>query len=347
MMDITALFKACVKTVRVRNKALGVPSADQDKNRILNAATSRKSAFSAKAKDIVVQISRLRDFLLEHRKAYLSLTSYLSDGPQLSDTERDKIDAGAQRIMKTCSALIQDFRRHTSTCDVPSQVMEHQQTVVDLLEAYLKSVCQIYTELHMTRMKRMMDTQKMSRLEGDCQMSSSKDGEDLRKRKMSDLSVASSVSDGRSIEESDEERTDRNKNNPATLAAARSAALAELAAPFAMEDDQLTAEELQMFESENAQLYNELNSLSEEVRQIERKVVKIAELQDVFTEKVLQQERDVERISSMVVGATENVRDANTQIRQAIQRNAGLRVYVLFFLLVMSFSLLFLDWYND
>lgn len=83
------------------------------------------------------------------------------------------------------------------------------------------------------------------------------------------------------------------------------------------------------------------------MRQIERKVVKIAELQDVFTEKVLQQEQDVERISSMVVGATENVRDANTQIRQAIQRNAGLRVYILFFLLVMSFSLLFLDWYND
>lgn len=75
--------------------------------------------------------------------------------------------------------------------------------------------------------------------------------------------------------------------------------------------------------------------------------MKIAELQDVFTEKVLQQERDVERISTMVVGATENVRDANSQIRQAIQRNAGLRVYVLFFLLVMSFSLLFLDWYND
>ena len=84
-----------------------------------------------------------------------------------------------------------------------------------------------------------------------------------------------------------------------------------------------------------------------QVRQIEHRVVKIAELQDVFTEKVLQQEKDVERISSTVVGATENVRDANTQIRQAIQRNAGLRVWILFFLLVMSFSLLFLDWYND
>lgn len=48
-----------------------------------------------------------------------------------------------------------------------------------------------------------------------------------------------------------------------------------------------------------------------------------------------------------MVGVTENVKDANDQIREAIQRNAGLRVYILFFLLVMSFSLLFLHWYND
>jgi len=59
------------------------------------------------------------------------------------------------------------------------------------------------------------------------------------------------------------------------------------------------------------------------------------------------QKCDIDRISNTVVGATENVREANEQLRQAIQRNAGLRVYVLFFLLVMSFSLLFLDWYND
>lgn len=353
-MDITVLFRACVKTVRVRNKALGITTADQDKNRILNTNATRKSLFGTKAKEIATQISRLRDFLLEHRKGYLHLNSYLSDSPQLSDAERDKIDAGAQRIMKTCSALIHDFRRQTASSDAPNQVMEHQQSVVDLLESYLKSVCQIYTELHMTRMKRIMDSQKVSRLEGDTSNSGiSKDVTDTRFRKISDQSTSSFIkedsSDGKSNDGdvNIEDRTERNFDNSASLVAARSAALAELAAPFAMEDDQLSAEELQMFESENAHLYNELNSLSDEVRQIERKVVKIAELQDVFTEKVLQQERDVERISSMVVGATENVRDANTQIRQAIQRNAGLRVYILFFLLVMSFSLLFLDWYND
>ena len=117
--------------------------------------------------------------------------------------------------------------------------------------------------------------------------------------------------------------------------------------PFFSDDDQLSSEEMQIFESENAQLYNELNSLTEEVKQIEGKVVKIAELQQIFTEKVLHQEKDIDRIASTVIGTTENVKDANEQIRQAIQRNAGLRVWILFFLAVMSFALLFLDWYND
>lgn len=112
-------------------------------------------------------------------------------------------------------------------------------------------------------------------------------------------------------------------------------------------ESELSAEEMQMFESENDLLYNELNSLSDEVKQMEGKVVHIAELQELFTEKVLQQEKDIDRISNIVVATTDDMKDANEQIRQAIQRNAGLRVYVLFFLLVMSFSLLFLDWYND
>lgn len=83
------------------------------------------------------------------------------------------------------------------------------------------------------------------------------------------------------------------------------------------------------------------------MKDIQSKVIKIAELQEVFTEKVMEQSDEIERISTTLVGTTENLKDANVQIRQAIQSNASLRIYLLFFLLVMSFSLLFLDWYND
>ena len=111
--------------------------------------------------------------------------------------------------------------------------------------------------------------------------------------------------------------------------------------------DELSPEDIQMLEEENDQMFNELNSMTEEVRRVESKVVKIAHLQEIFTEKVLEQDRDIDRIGDTVVGTTENIKEANEQLRSAIKKNAGTRVWVMFFLLVISFSLLFLDWYND
>ena len=123
---------------------------------------------------------------------------------------------------------------------------------------------------------------------------------------------------------------------------------------WALEDDEdednnevLSPEEIQLFEKENEKMYEDLMSLKDDVQQIETKVVKIAELQQIFTEKVLQQKDDIETIASNTVRASENINDGNEEIRKAIQNRASIRVYILFFLLVMAFTLLFLDWYNE
>lgn len=68
------------------------------------------------------------------------------------------------------------------------------------------------------------------------------------------------------------------------------------------ENEHLSPEDIKVFEAENEQLYNELNTLSEEVEQIESKVVEIAQLQEIFTEKVQDQDRNLERIFTQVNG---------------------------------------------
>ena len=75
--------------------------------------------------------------------------------------------------------------------------------------------------------------------------------------------------------------------------------------------------------------------------------MKIAQLQEIFTKKVLEQDKDIDNINQVAVGTTENVVEGNEQLREAMKKNAGLRVWILFFLLMMSFAILFLDWYND
>lgn len=245
-MEITPLFKACVKTMRTRNKALGsiLPSSDyieKTKPKLLsNGRTSIRNEFIHKAKDIVGQITRLKDFLLEHRKAYLNFSGFRLDLPEMSDYERDKIDSGAQRIMKTCSHLLLEFKREFVLKDYPSQLLEHQDAVLDLIENYLKNVCKIYSEQKAIRMKRTLDAQKMAKIHP----APVKDGVDkILKRK--------------SITNTEFDKGHSSNSSSVSLMEAESTPL--------LQDETLTAEELQMFENENEQLYNELNSLSEEV----------------------------------------------------------------------------------
>ncbi|KAL4709473.1 hypothetical protein ACJJTC_012810 [Scirpophaga incertulas] len=317
-MDLTPLFKAYIKTVKTRNKAFGIHSpASDDKQRILR--TKPKTAFMTTARDITSQITRLRDFLLEHREKYLSFFNNIT-GDEMTDSERDQIDSGAQRIVNTCSHLLKEFRNDNRKISVSQQMREYMDAVIDLIDMYLKAVCKIHSELKALRIKRTLDISKLSRLH-QLQNTSNILNPFIEKDKSSDSDEVLCESDN----------------------IKRNLDLSENEIAIVSDEAQLSSEELQMFEYENVQIMSDLHSMAEEVRQIESKVLHIAELQDVFTDKVLQQEQDIDRISTTVVGTTENVKDANEQIKQAIQRNAGLRVYILFFLIVMSFTLLFLD----
>lgn len=319
-MDITILFKACVKTVRTTNKALGLNN--NSKNDLLKE-NARKDVNLIKAREIVRQISNFKKILDENRAAYLNVLNYLSTNKIMSEVDRENIDNAAEKIISSCSSAINDLKKEVAAQRKSKQKEEHYENVIESIERYLKTVSKNYTEIKARRVKRVIETHKISKLETN-----------------KPLIPTSNKSVDKGTAKSE-------LPNGVDIPPKTKFTIPPHTPPVEDIDSQLSAEEMQMFESENELLYNELNSLSDEVKQIESKVVHIAELQELFTEKVLQQDRDIERIATTVVTATDNMKDANEQIRQAIQRNAGLRVWILFFLLVMSFSLLFLDWYND
>uniref|UniRef100_A0A665T1I2 Syntaxin-18 n=1 Tax=Echeneis naucrates TaxID=173247 RepID=A0A665T1I2_ECHNA len=269
-VDRTLLFKASVKTVKTRNKAIGI-GFDSTKDEIFKR-TRPKSGFSPKAKEVITNITKLKDFLLQHRKDYVSAGSLISsDLTRMTDSERDQIDQDAQIFMRTCSEAIKQLRNEAEKKVTSSQIKEHRGAVLDLIEMYLKGVCKLYSEQRAIRVKRMVD----------------------KKRLYVPVKITF------------------------------------------------------YFEQENQRLVSEMNSLVDEVRQIEGKVVEISRLQEIFAEKVLQQETEIDSIHQLVVGATENVKEGNEDIREAIKNNAGFRVWILFFLVMCSFSLLFLDWYDS
>ncbi|XP_055696390.1 syntaxin-18 [Lutzomyia longipalpis] len=342
-MDITPLFKACVKTIRLKNKSLPVP----DKNRILKKRSpNTEMDFNGRSREIRHKITQLRDFLVENRAAYMKFACHLKNSAQMSDEERDLIDQECEKVINFCTQLILDVRQECKGIEKksPQQVRDHMRIVLESLTDYLKAVHDLHARQRKHRVQKELETYKFIKLESD-------------KRKIPVVHVSKLGKRERdSEEELDEEsplkgegdgrKHDSLKERKSLGGLSLDEEIAHNESSYE-EGDKLSAEDIQMFESENVQLYHELQGLAEEVEQIERNVVDIAQLQDIFTEKITLQKADIERISNTVVGTTENVKDANEQIKQAIQRNAGLRVWILFFLLVMSFSLLFLDWYND
>ena len=331
-MDVSSLFKASVKTVSLRNRDLGTINSIRNLKKVRS-----KSAFFVKAQGVVAQISKLREFLIENRKAYLNFSNYLPNVPSMTDVDRDQIDVGAQKIMSTCSQLIKELRREIAGCEVSPQNLEHREIMLLLIEDYLKNVCKIYSEQKAMRVKRAMEIRKIAKLELN---SKSVRQLELEAKRAAAESNTSETTTTTTTTEDKENKISSNNSSPMKIQEINGDVNA------LMYEEEISADDIQLFEAENEQLYNELNMLTEEVKQIETKVVHIAELQEIFTEKVLDQDKDLDRLTTTVVGSTENVKEANEQIRQAIQRNAGLRVWILFFLLVMSFSLLFLDWYN-
>ncbi|XP_051654447.1 syntaxin-18 [Manacus candei] len=331
-VDITLLFKASVKTVKTRNKALGVAAGDSARDELLKrGATRSKSDFTGRAREVISHIGKLKDFLLQHRKDYINAYSHvMSEYGRMTDTERDQIDQDAQVFMRTCADAIQQLRTEAHKGVLSAQVKEHRTAVLDFIEDYLKRVCKLYSEQRAIRVKRVIDKKRLSRLEPE-QTNVSKSPLSTEKSSLNPL-------DDSEEKLSAEESKDRNLPDAQSNLGLWGDGKGE---------DELSPEEIQMFEQENQRLVGEMNNLFDEVRQIEGKVVEISRLQEIFTEKVLQQETDIDNIHQLVVGATENIKEGNEDIREAIKNNAGFRVWILFFLVMCSFSLLFLDWYDN
>uniref|UniRef100_A0A1I8BRR5 t-SNARE coiled-coil homology domain-containing protein n=1 Tax=Meloidogyne hapla TaxID=6305 RepID=A0A1I8BRR5_MELHA len=104
-------------------------------------------------------------------------------------------------------------------------------------------------------------------------------------------------------------------------------------------------EQVQLIE-ENKKILGRFTATDSELHLIESKVAEIQRLQNMFSEKICEQEQNIDLIHSRTVYTLDNLQQANDYIREAIKNQANRRVITIFCLLVLTFTLLFLDWYN-
>lgn len=349
-VDLTTLFKSCVKTIRTRNKAMGVTLPPSN----IFPTSSAFSQFYARAKDIQTNITSHKNLLNDHRKKYLvdqdqSMTEYERNYMEKVVTTNLRIIEDNVRTLET------DIKKSHDETEISKDAQECQLNILVQLKFNFQKINSTFKSMKEQRIKRQKEKdnlfkfqrpsgskKKPSSTNDDVMKSSHVNSESSKNKKENIASSNTNGEDRISIIDVTDGKPEGNINSNIT----------NDASDYLQEEmsgllGEISSEERQMLEEENQHLYQELMSNQEEVKQITRQVVELSQMQDLLTENVDIQAHQIEEIQDTIMAATENVRSGNEQVREAMSKDAGFRVWILFFLIVMSFTILFLDWYSS
>lgn len=111
-------------------------------------------------------------------------------------------------------------------------------------------------------------------------------------------------------------------------------------------EEQLSAHQLQQFESENSALLEHMESQLSSVLAAEKSLLEISAMQTELVRHLVQQTEIIDRLYDEAVGSVSQMGKANKQLKQAKERSGEARLMLLVFLIGATLSLLFLNWYS-
>ncbi|XP_021746319.1 syntaxin-81-like [Chenopodium quinoa] len=102
----------------------------------------------------------------------------------------------------------------------------------------------------------------------------------------------------------------------------------------------------QLLDDDTRALQVELSNLLDAAQETETKMVEMSALNHLMSTHVLQQVHQIEYLYDQAVEATHNMVLGNKELTQAIQRTSSSRMFLWLFFIVLTFAVLFLDWYS-
>eukprot|EP00039_Didymoeca_costata_P024901 m.11841 g.11841 ORF g.11841 m.11841 type:complete len:317 (-) comp4533_c0_seq1:683-1633(-) len=309
--DVTSTFRAFVKRLDSKHKSVKTePSVSAPKKSVHD--------FMKRAGEVRQGITEFRNFLGHNARDYVGAARFVRGKENcLSDSERDVIDSEARNFLQTVSKSIQPLRQVVPEKDEPDENesvrVRMARLVVWSLETYYKKVVDLYSALQSARVKH--DTLR-ARLIRTAPL-----GQKLRRRRTQKKQASNKITKPKAKEKR------------------------ELANDFVR--DSLSNNEIENFKQENVQMCIEMNSMETELEQVGNKVEDIARLNQEFANSISAQKETISFILGATSDATSNVVEGNQIIRKATKDSNDLRWGVVFFMLMCSFCLLFLEWHGN
>lgn len=299
---------------------------------------------------LVTKIYKTKTHLAKYGHAYLNTYSYLPDFFSMTDEQRNELDSNVENFIDKCNETIKVIQADINMSVASPQVMEHREAVIRIVKRILKDLFNHFNHLKTTRIVRQTDKQKFDRV-GRVMKQNSTIGDEFENSLDSEVnldnldSILHNSDFNRSTQASTSaQQLDEKLNNSSAGSSFDDWHHQSVIA--AENHTSIAPEEIQSLAQENVRIHDELLTLDDEVKLIGRKVVQISRLQELFTEKVMEQAVDLNNLHETAIRSSENVREGNDLIRDAMMKNASTRVFILFYIITLGFTILFLDWYN-
>uniref|UniRef100_A0A5B7BPP1 Putative syntaxin-81 n=1 Tax=Davidia involucrata TaxID=16924 RepID=A0A5B7BPP1_DAVIN len=274
----------------------------------------QRSSFTKAALKTLESIDTLDEFLMKHRKDYIDLH-------RTTEQERDSIEHEVTVFIKACKEQIDILKSSINDEEENSKgwlgirgdnsnadTIAHKHGVVLILSEKLHAVTSQFDQLRAVRFQDAINRA-------------------IPRRKMKRGGTSNS--------------TDISKTNNLELREPDHAELRE----SEVHTEPIMVQQ-QLLDEETRALQVELTGLLDAVQETETKMVEMSALNHLMSTHVLQQAQQIEQLYEQAVEATNNVELGNKELSQAIQRNSSSRTFLLLFLFVLTFSIIFLDWYN-
>lgn len=277
----------------------------------------QRSPFIKAALKTLESIEALEQFLLKHRKDYV-------DPRRTTEQERDSIEHEVAAFVKTCKEQIDILNCSMNDEEVSTKgwlgarsnsnadTIAHKHGVVLILSERLHSVTAQFDKLRAIRFQ-----DAISRA--------------IPRRKPNKTAKSNLA--------------DINKSHDSSLTGISKSNDSDLRESGEIQSEPLRVQQ-QLLDDETRALQVELTSLLDAVQDTETKMMEMSALNHLMSTHVLQQAQQIEVLYDQAVLATQNVELGNKELSQAIQRNSSSRTFLLLFLFVLTFSILFLDWYS-
>ncbi|KAL1569595.1 Syntaxin-81 [Salvia divinorum] len=273
-----------------------------------------RSMFTKAALTTLESIRALEQFLSKHKKDYV-------DVHRITEKERDSIEHEVTVFIKACKEQIDVLKNSINDEEENSKgwlgirsdssnadTIAHKHGVVLILSEKLHSVTSQFDQLRAVRFRDAINRVTPR-----------------RKVKQKGPTVAESSTSGniesREVSNSETRQTEDGQAEPIRF-------------------------QQRHLDDETHALQVELGTMLDAVQDTETKMVEMSALNHLMSTHVLQQAQQIEFLYEQAVEATNNVVLGNKELSQAIQRNSSSRTFLLLFLSVLTFSVLFLDWYS-